>query len=381
MLREHILNHLEKQGIGQRKLAEVADVSESTISRFLNDRDELNFEAVFRIIKFLFPEKEKEYVAQYALTQRSMNARLCMEYGMVHRLWHITENIIHTLYDSTNPLDKEWAKIYELELLRLNRRINHEQLLLELKKYFPRALEVQIMHSFITACIYYDLNRHHLLYELLENMEQQIEQVKSSFLKHCFNIRLGLLLTNYFLKKNDIDRVRKYSLKVIKQDVADHVKANAYFSLGQSFQFESYDQAYEYMKIAYESFLISEEQERVQECELSISFLKSYWRIDHEFPRSLNSTQQTLEYIYHLIQRGEEEQAEELIYKVDPAFINDRDKGFYYYYLGLIQQKEPPFLHAVKWFKQTGNLFYLLLPIQELRKLQVDDFLLDILTM
>lgn len=381
MLRAHILNQLDLKRMGQRKLAKIAGVSESTISRFLNDKDELNFESILKIIKFLFPNKEKEYMAEYAITQKSMNARYCMEYCMIHRLWYITEDIIETLYESTNPLDREWAKIYDLELLRVNKRVDYDQLLLELKRYYPRSIEVQILHTFVTAYIYYDMNKHNLLFELLDGVEKQIEQVKSQFMKDCFNIRLGLLLNSYFLYQNDIEKARMYSLKVIDQDVADHVKGIAYLYLGESYLYEDYSKSKNYLNKAYQLFLETQREESAKNAQLSLSFLQSFWKVDREFPFTLDSYNETTEYVFYLIQKGELDQASHLLKSIDVESIPDWNKGFYYYYKGLIENTESPFHHSIKWFKKTENAFHLMLPIQELKRLEVDEVLLEILTM
>ncbi|GAA0373557.1 AimR family lysis-lysogeny pheromone receptor [Bacillus horti] len=381
MLRTHILNQLDRKRIGQRNLAKIAGVSESTISRFLNDRDELNFESILKIVKFLFPEKEKEYIEEYATTQKSMNARYCMEYCMIHRLWHITEGIIATLYDSTNPLDREWARVYELELLRVNKRIEYGELLTELKRYYPKAIEVQILHTFVTAYAYYDMNKHSLLYDLLEGLDQQIEQVKSPFMRDCFNIRLGLLLNRYFLLQNKVEQAREYSYKVINQDVAEHVKGLAYLYLGESYLYEDYETGKAHIEKAYLIFVDTERAENARHAQQSLSFLQSYWKVDREFLLELDSDRAVVEYSHYLLGKDEKVEAKKMLDTIDVENLPDWDKGFFYYSLGLLEKHELAFHYSVKWFKKTENAFHLQLALHELKKMETNEVLLEILNL
>ncbi|GAA0367540.1 AimR family lysis-lysogeny pheromone receptor [Bacillus horti] len=379
MLKVHILNHLDNKQMGQKKLAQIVGVSESTISRFLNDRDELKFETVLKLIKELFPDKEKEYMAEYAPTQKSMNARFCMEYCMIYRLWDITEGLVQNLYDSSNPTDREWAKIYDLELMRVKGELNKDELLHALKKYFPNTVEVQILHTFITAYIYYEMNKQNLTFELLDGLEQQINSIKSLFMRDCLNIRLGMLMNVVYLYQNEVDKAREYSMKVIEQDVIPHVKAIAYDNLGQSYLFEDYEKAKEHLDRAKLMYLQTGKEEYARTSERTLSFIESYWRIDREFTLELSEDPITqANYAYYLLQRGDLDGAKKLLNELKEDIFSEWDKPFYYYYKGLVEQDKLFFYHSVKGFKSVENAFHLQLPLQELEKLGEEKVLLEI---
>ncbi|GAA0373925.1 hypothetical protein [Bacillus horti] len=87
MLQEQILRTLdERDGVDQRKLSYVANLNESSISRFLNGYEEINFESALRIVKFLYPEQERVIMATYIPTQKSKNARHALEYCVMSQL-------------------------------------------------------------------------------------------------------------------------------------------------------------------------------------------------------------------------------------------------------------------------------------------------------
>lgn len=382
MLQERILNTLEKHDhIDQRKLSRVAGLNESSISRYLNGFEDINFESLLRIVQFLYPEQEIEIMSEQIMNFKSKNARLALEYAVMNLLSDHLDHLLDLLSTSSNPVDKEWAAMYEFIRLQNNKELSPLEFLKKIEVFKPKELEMQILKTIVKGYTYVELNDYNALNLYIRDIEPQIGEIKSNFIQESFNVRLGLIMNYVSLySNNDPEQARYYSSLVIEQDFFEHVKATAYHNIGHSYLFESYDQAKDYLE---RSITLSKEQERWQlahSSSLTLSFIQSFWEIEREFPFELKGYSEISEYIFFLIRKGDKEQAKDLLEQIDIETISDWDKGFHYYYLGLIYDDKDFFYDSVEWFKKKGDKFHLMLPIKELHRLKENEKVLRLLT-
>lgn len=379
MLQERILNTLDKRDdIDQRKLSKIAGVNESSISRYLNGYDVLNLASVLKIVQYLYPEEEKEIMADYVLTQKSRNARFALEYCDFNNLPNHLEQLIEQLSVSVNPVDREWAKLYRFIRIFKMKALPLEELLWEVEVFDPKELEMKIMKQIIKGYTYTELGDFSSLTIHTKYTEGFIRQVKSEFLRDCFNIRIGLIMNYVCLYENDVDKGREYSYLVLEQEYFENVKGMAYHHLGHSYLFQDYDKSKVYMEKAIDCFRERNEIDNLNIALNNLSFLQSYWNIDHEFMLPLNNQTNISSYIFYLIKKGNNDLAEEYLSKVEFSSIEDSDKAFHYYYLGLINKDKDTFYKSVEFFHNVGDRFHINLPIEELRNLGENENILRI---
>lgn len=379
MLQEKILITLErKENIDQRKLAKIAGVNESSISRYLNGYEALNLASVLKIVQFLYPDDEKQIMGEYILTQKSKNARYALEYCDLNGLTQHMEMLINKLAVTVNPVDKEWAGLYSLICLYKKRDIKMEDLLMQVEIYDPKEIEMKIMKQILKGHIYVELGDYTSLALHTKYTELYIKEVKSQYLRDCFNIRIGLIQNYVALLNNDLEKSRYYSSLVLNQDFFSHVKAVAYHHLGHSYFFQDYKKSKMYFEKAIECFKQDPKSNNINVAYGNFSFLMSYWKKDYEFFLPLNNHSNIANYIYYLIQKDEHEKAKECLSKIDINSIQDSDKAFHYYYLGLIDKNKNTLYLSVEWFRKVGDKFHINLPIEELRKLGENENVLRI---
>lgn len=378
MLRERILKQLERRDIGQRQLAQVASVNESTISRYLNGHDELKFDSTLKIVQYLFPDDEKEYIAEYALTQKSHNARCCLEYCLIHRIFDVMEKLIPKLLVSSNPIDREWAKVYAFELMRVNKKITDEQLVKDLLSFNPNSLEVSIMHKLIIGYIYFYQSKINVMIEFLKEVEDNLQKVNSKFIRDCLFTRYGMLIMNVHLSKNNLPKVREVCHLIIEQGITESSKGSAYHVLGHSYLFENFEKAQGYLQMALQCFSKNKNESYYNQTLYTLSFHQSYWRVDREFPFELNSYQDRDEYIFYLIQKNDHEQAKALMDQICVDELSDDQKAFYYYYLGLIEDDKIMHYESVRYFRKIQDRFHVQLAVRALEKMNENKTLLQI---
>lgn len=313
-------------------------------------------------------------MGEYALTQKSRNARLALEYCDLNNLSGHVEQLINKLSASANPVDKEWAKLYSFIDMYKKRTNNTSvgELLIQLELFDPKEAEIKVMKQILKAYIYVILRDYLSLMKNTRNIDQLIGQVKSKFLLDSFNVRHGLIMNYICLYNNDVENSRHYSSLVIEQDFFEDVKSAAFHHLGHSYMFEEYEIAREYMEKAKVLNKKNNQQYNLIIAERNLSFLHSYWKIEREFTLPLDSHSNKANYIFYLIQKGDIELAKKYLDEVDVKSILGISRAFYYYYCGLIDQKKSTFYHSVKWFQLSRDLFHIKLPLDELLKLGED---------
>lgn len=370
MLQKRILQELARKDIHQRTLARVARLNDSSISRYLSGHEGANFEAVLRIVKFLFPANEVEVMAEYVLTQQSKNARISLEYCVFNKLDDELNVLIEKLATSVNPVDKEWAAMYEL--IKEHRESNTPpyDLLTKVEVFKPKELEMQILKSIVKGYLYYDLGQYQALALHVKEAKEQITEIKSEFIRTSFNVRMGLLLGAVHLLSNDVKKARNYLNEILVQDWFEYVKASAYNQLGHSYMFDDYLMSNTYLDKALTLFNELGNVMNSKNVRYDISFLHSYWKIEHEFSTlKPNDYDALTNYIFYLIQMGEKSHAETLLNEINVDELSDRRRAFYWYYLGLLTDTTTFYYQSIDYFVKINDHYHMRLPIEELRKL------------
>ncbi|GAA0356564.1 AimR family lysis-lysogeny pheromone receptor [Bacillus horti] len=369
MVQEQILQIIENKEVAQRKLARIAGLSESSISRFLHGFEEVNFEAVLRMVKYLFPDKEFEIMKKYMLTQKSKNARISMEYCTVNRLHEELRELIENLASAVNPIDKEWAVMYQLILEHRGRKTPSYDLLTKVEVYKPKEIEMRVLKSILKGYIYYDLGQFGALSLHLKEAEVQIGEIKDGFLKDSFILRIDILMSMVYLLENNVEKAREYGKALLNKDWFEHTKAIAYSRLGHSYMFDDFYTSKMYLEKALKLYTEMEDWNNATIVEYDISFMSSYWKADQEHPKNLDDFEILTNYIYYLIQTGDKSFAEKLWNKIDVTALSERDQAFHWFYKGLLTDDTKYYYYSIDYFVKVSDYFHVRLPVDELLRL------------
>ncbi|GAA0378836.1 AimR family lysis-lysogeny pheromone receptor [Bacillus horti] len=382
MLQERILQSLyKKKSIDQRKLSRVAGVNDSTISRYLNGYEQLNFESTLKIVKHLYQDKEKEIMEEYVVTQKSRNARYSMEYCIMNQLPVFCDQILEKLSTSSNPIDKEWASMYSLIRLRRTKKLNPSELLKQVEIINPRELDMQVLKGILKGYIYFDMKDYYSVAMHIRETEVLLQEMKEGFIKEAYQVRFGLIMNYVSLFANDVEKARYYSSLVIGQDYFERSKAVAYHHLGHSYLFEDYEKSKQYFDKAIELFKkYNPEDERIRIAHFNFAFLQTYWGKRREFPLDFKNDAEKSDYVFYLIQRGETNKAKQLIDEIDFNEIPEWNKAFYLYYQGLLHKERDYFYQSIERFRKAGDYFHLKPAVEELRKLGESEIALSMLS-
>ncbi|GAA0381509.1 AimR family lysis-lysogeny pheromone receptor [Bacillus horti] len=381
MLQERILQTLEYlDNIDQRKLSRIANTTESTISRFLNGHDEMKFESVLRVVKHLYPDEQVAIMGDYIVTQKSRNARHGLEYCAVNRLWSEFDFLLDLLANSTNPCDREWASMYSL--LKEKREVKYDPVdfLKKVEEFRPKEIELKALKSILKGVLYFELSDHNTILLHNNDTDMLIENIKSDYIRSSYSVRLGLIMSAVHFYSNNLEKSRQYSYSIIGQDFIDYAKTTAFNSLGLTYMLEDYERAKDYFTKAINYAITFNHSVYLKSARLNLSFLQSFYGIKSDFSESIDDHVTLANYIYHLIQKGEHSLAREHLDQIDYENLTELDKGFYFYYNGLLKNDSSTFYESVEAFLNAENYFYVQLPLLELQKLGENEEALTILS-
>lgn len=380
MLRERILNKLKHmEGLDQRTLSQIAQVSEPAMSRYLNGFEEIKFESALRLVKYLYPEQEREVMSEYIPTQKSMNARHALEYCAMNGLWDLVEQTIKLLSSSNNTVDKEWAAMYQFFLMNTKRLLSPLEQLHQIEIFKPREKEIQILKSILKAYIYHELTEYRSVVLHVKDIDLQLLEIKTEFIKISFTVRINLIMSVIYKRANNLVQSRKYCHFILEQNYFDIVKAKAHQQIGLSYLYEDYQKSLYHLKEELKLNTYYGKVDFINKNLRNISFLKSFWGIDHTYSLPLDNLGYFLNYVYYLIKKDDLLLARKKINQIDINQLSERDIAFYYYYQGLITNEISHHLLSIKTFLNLNEHYHLQLPLKEIQKLQGNDAILNLL--
>ncbi|GAA0379078.1 AimR family lysis-lysogeny pheromone receptor [Bacillus horti] len=380
MLRERILQTLKEQKkLGQRQLAHISGLSESSTSRFLHGYEDINFEAALKLIKYLYPKEETALMTEYILSQKTRNARFALEYCLLNQLYAPFTIVLERLSSSLNHMDKEWAGMYHLVQLRKDRETDPIELLQQVEIFKPKELEMQVLKGLLKAYIYIELEEKQSVLLHIKNTDKLIKKIKSSFMRNAFKIRLGFIMSTITMYARHSEKLRAYTRAIIEQDYFENAKIRAYHLLGYSYMYDDYQEALIHFNRALEGYKHLSDSVHIKEVEQLISYMNSYWKIEQKPPRNIENEHDFTNYIYHFIRTDNKNIAETLLSSLNVDKLCTREKAFYWYYKGLISEDAEHYYLSIDHFLSMNDYFHLRLPVEELSRLEENNEILKVL--
>lgn len=369
LLIQKMLNDIEVNGATQKQYAQIARVTEATITRFINQKATLGFDSILSIVKHKFPDREEQLMTDYIRSQDNQNARISLEYCMINQLPEIADELIEKLKKSDYYTNKEWARLYEIERMRNRKEISPQEVNEMVHKVEAKSEEMKILAKLLELYANYDLANYPYLQVLIIGLEQRIEDISSRSMKSSFKLRLGQALSYISLYNNDVETCRFYAHMVIENTDSPYFRATAYHIMGRSFLFESYEEGLQNFKKALDYYEQSHRKKYQEYVLHNIKFLDSFWNRASGYKIDFD-TNFLKDFAYYEVKGGNKEKAKQLIGEVDFESLSSWSKGFYSYYKALVNDDNVDvFYDSVRYFYKSGDKFYIKLPLNELKRL------------
>jgi hypothetical protein len=385
-LKQMIKNEMEKDRTLAKKLAKlIGYTNPSALYKFINNdkRDFQEFSTMLTIIRELFPAQEKELMMEVAQTldPNKHITRVALEYATITKHEELKKYLIEKLAGAKNIESKDFAFIYELDDKLAKKEISsHEGIELINRKGFT-SYEAKLFSKIVLIHEYYNLGLFDIMFDLAKLVNVQLQSINDEYLLKSYKARLGIIMSTVSLHKGYINETREYSLNILNSEVSNLLKSIAYLNLGNSYIMESYEKSFEYLN---EGLKITEKYkfDHVSiHIKRSLNFLANYWG---NKPQYIDYNSQEIADIHEVafmnIRENKMEKALEILNSINLDALTNLQKGFHYFYRGLLNNSKENFYQSITYFKMSGDNFYRQLPIIELKKMGENELLLNALS-
>ncbi|MED1863301.1 AimR family lysis-lysogeny pheromone receptor [Fictibacillus nanhaiensis] len=375
------------------------------------DKEMESFKVLLSIVRAVFESKEVSMMDSYisTLDPKKRTARYCLEYTNMNNMTETKMSLIHKMLKCTNVESKEWAKLYYINHLSTYTALNEDdklQVLTTLKEVtgeeyevneifegnsilpatieflldevHPKSDEMKVFKGIEKMYCYYDVKNISAIEGFKKSVNVTLLKVTDEFMRDVLYCKLSLISMGIALHTNDITKIRK-NYENIDRFQFDLDKAKYNLMLGNSYMFESYDKSYELLCKALKYAYDSECEFRITDTKRSINFLQNYYNKTSLYIDSNSSAISDIhEYAFSLIRKNNPEGLR-ILENMDLEKLTDHNKGFHFFLKGLATNNIEHFWTSIKSFNKTNEKYYKTITLIELKKLGIENHILDVM--
>ncbi|WP_025029043.1 AimR family lysis-lysogeny pheromone receptor [Caldalkalibacillus mannanilyticus] len=376
LLRKRIL-HLLEHGETRSKLAKIAGVTNSNIGRFIEGGN-LDFYAATKIVRDYWPEEEQDLMTDFSRNMKR-NAKIAMEYAFVTRNRELQKELIQTFKKSKGRLEREWAKIYNIEFLRTIEQIKPGEIIEKLENKFFETLEMKIYSNILLSYAYYDINEFTQSLNKLLSIEYKVADISNELIRRCYTSRMGQVLSSIYFYKDNEKMSKKYYYLVLEHAIDEVSLASTYHSLGFIYFYSDLELALSNLERSRAMYICGGSPKKTQQVENTINFVQIYHGIKPSYLKVSDDFKDLHNLAFYYIRMGQSTKAKQLLEQINMDELSNYYKAFHYYYLGELTLDDTYYYDSIIEFIEAGNDFFLRLPIEGLRKNGASEKLLQVL--
>ncbi|MBH0167160.1 helix-turn-helix domain-containing protein [Fictibacillus sp. 7GRE50] len=238
---------MKKLGYNQSQLASMLDVNRSTISRFFEHGQEISFDKMILMSKILHPFDQLYVMEQYTSTlKQSDNILMALEYTSVNRMSSSNKKLLQSV-ENTFGSEDEFFKVYTDYAKSRNGKLSDEDILYTMRTRIIENESMNILQRIMGMYVFYRQEKYDVLLDYSREIQNELSNFSCEYLYSSFLARISEPLAFTSLKVYaDFDKARKYSMNIVNnQYVNEPLAASAYYNLGMSYIFDSYDKCIE----------------------------------------------------------------------------------------------------------------------------------------
>ena len=364
-----ILNEINNHPRGFiTELANIAGYNQSGgLTKVLNkeEKEFEKFQGLVNMVEYLWGKKSVDIMVRYSkeVDPNKKTARNFLEYLVVNRRFEDFNELIERMKRCSNKESKEWAKIYQFrykyELAKTEEDYN--LLLNEISETNVNIYELNIYKKMLLNYCYNQLKDYTMVKYLTVENNSEVELINNDYIKNMYIIKSNESMAHYnLIINNSPELARKYAESILSISVNDVFKAYAYFIIGYSYTFITYEKSIYYLNKSMELYKVIGRNDDINDINEKIELVSVYWdRIDGECIYTNNQ-------ILLDIKKGKEVNLSKIA-----------NKEYYYYLEGLITNNEKKLLLSLIKFVKKNNFFMANFPKIELLKRGYDNEILE----
>ncbi|PEU18960.1 MULTISPECIES: AimR family lysis-lysogeny pheromone receptor [unclassified Bacillus (in: firmicutes)] len=375
-----IIDEIDFQRKNQEDIAKIIGISPGTLSKNLTAKSQFGFWNLIKLFKILYAgdiNKQRKMLHTFcSVTTSKKNLRIAMEYANAKGDLSLLKLVVDQERNSSLAMNREWAYVYELVLLRSSGSIKKQELLAILEDRKGRKViktkEMKVLYGILTYYTMYDLEKYNSLFEYAEVLLPDVNAITDSFIRTSYLGRIKEGLAYAYLVQDDLEKSRNLCQEILELEGPEGcfhlLRASALVYLAESYTFECYDRASKYINKSLEQLEPCNFEREIQRKQ---SILNTY-----AFIKLVNKQELEGISIYH----PAEEAFLEIIkgnYKNAVNILNDLEKkngyltAMQYSYLGMAKNDITLIEKSIALFECAGNRFYSKFPkkiVVEFRK-------------
>lgn len=384
-LKQMILNECELQrGLAETLARKSGYSSGSSLRKILKDekKEFEKFSGLLEIVSELFPNNEKQLMAEYALTLdvKKQTARYMLEYCEINRLNDTKEYLIEQMVNCNNAYSKEWAEIFSIDDKYVKGLISFKEAIASYSSIVPKQPETSAALEIYKSYCYLDYQMYEMIFQSLSTVDIAISEIKDDFIRDMYFGRYSNLMNSCYVRKGELELARKHCYNIIENVDYYHFTSLAYLNLGNSFIIDDFEKSLDCLR---KGLKIADGKltGTTKALKRSLNFLHNVWGKNSEY-LDLHSKEATdqHEIAFYYINNKQFKKAEEVLNSIDLEKMSDNQKGFHYYVRGKMTNDLDMFSESVYYFKKSNDFFHRRLPILEMQKLGIPNSVLKALT-
>lgn len=363
-LKQRILNEIDSHPRGYvGELAEITNYSSgSALKKILTDRDREfdKFNSLVKLVKHLFGHDEQKLMAQYSkeIDPKNKTARTMLEYLSSNRLLDEMKLLIDKMKKSNNKDSREFAEAYAIQYEWQSNYYTLDTMVFmnKINEIKTNIIELKVFLNLLKLYAFYRQENYKMSYEISKFLIFEIDNIKDQYIKMSYKTKLNEALSYIELRVLDNpEKSRKYSQEVLNSDAGLMFKSYAYYSIGCSYLFTSYDKALYNLSESIKLYETVNRKDVVKDVREKIELLNVIWNKESEF-YSVN----TKLLFEAKIQRLSVENLEK--------FKDTISQPFYLLIKGILKNNNDLLLQSLIEFLKIGDTFLGNIPKLELLK-------------
>lgn len=361
--------------ITREELASYIGVAKSTLSDILNEKIEISFIYLVRMIMKIYDKPSLDLtdnrISEYLIYAKPENKREALEYAAFRRDFTSLKKLIDNELLSDTEENRQWAEVYELIYRHCSNEEEYDSFEfydeLESKRKQVLTYEMKVLIDILICQTMYQMEDYRPLFKRIEKVEKRASNISNKYIRSSYLARIKEGMSVAYLMQDKIHEARSNCnslLELCEKNPSFLIqKVNALYNIGESYIFENYTQSKYFLEsslIALKNSTFKNNEEmnvKRNKIERTLTFLKIHYYKDlHTLPKLLDKEDQAyLEY-----KKGNLLKAESLLIelKSENGVLNE----FQMCYLGLIKKDRFLLEKSYMIFKEKNSNFYSKLP-------------------
>ena len=364
-----IKEKVDNKGLLTELAKEAKHANTSTISKWLKDEKKEfdNLDSLLAIVKKMYPDNFNQAIQHYALTinVNKKVTRHLLEYLSCNRLLEAMRSLLDRMLQSDNDDITQWAKAYDLQY---EYQVNYSKLdkvkhLKKIRKLKANDPTLEVYTELMKCYMYYHNDNHQMAYEIAEEILDQLEEVEEGYVKRVYTVKLHEVysyINLWFL--NNVEAARESAHKVLEANIGETFNAYAYFTIGYSYFYTSFDKAEESLSKSVSIYKSMNRKDAAEDVEGTIEKLEIFWEKTIDKVKFININNE----LYYKAKLKID------ITNLLPLSTDEDLIGYKLFAEGLGSSNKDLLMQSMIRFLKQGSAFEACLPMFELIKLGED---------